>query len=136
MIMYNNRRLALSIFWVLLGVTLLVLSITEVLDSSMYAGMGSVLIVVGGLQIIRNIRYRKDAAYQEKVDTETCDERNRFLSMKSWSWTGYIVVLIQGIGVVVATILGEETIRLILSYSVCLMVTVYWISYLVLSRKY
>jgi uncharacterized membrane protein len=136
MIMYNKRRLALSIFWVLLGVTLLVLSITEVLDSSMYAGMGSVLIVVGGLQIIRNIRYRKDAAYQEKVDTETSDERNRFLSMKSWSWTGYIVVLIQGIGVVVATILGEETIRLILSYSVCLMVTVYWISYLVLSRKY
>ena len=136
MIMYNNKRLALSIFWVLLGVTLLVLSITEVLDSSMYAGMGSVLIVVGGLQIVRNIRYRKDAAYQEKVDTETSDERNRFLSMKSWSWTGYIVVLIQGIGVIVATILGEETIRLILSYSVCLMVTVYWISYLVLSRKY
>jgi uncharacterized membrane protein len=136
MIMYNNRRLALSIFWVLLGVTLLVLSITEVLDSSMYAGMGSVLIVVGGLQIIRNIRYRKDAAYQEKADTETSDERNRFLSMKSWSWTGYIVVIIQGIGVVVATVLREDTIRQILSYSVCLMVTVYWISYLVLSRKY
>ena len=134
--MYNNRRLALSIFWVLLGVTLLVLSITEVLDSSMYAGMGSVLIVVGGLQIIRNIRYRKDAAYQKKVDTETSDERNRFLSMKSWSWTGYIVVIIQGIGVVVATVLREDTIRQILSYSVCLMVTVYWISYLVLSRKY
>ena len=122
--MYNNRRLALSIFWVLLGVTLLVLSITEVLDSSMYAGMGSVLIVVGGLQIIRNIRYRKDAAYQEKVDTETSDERN------------YIVVIIQGIGVVVATVLREDTIRQILSYSVCLIVTVYWISYLVLSRKY
>ena len=134
--MYNNKRLALSIFWVLLGVTLLVLSITEVLDSSMYAGMGSVLIVVGGLQIIRNIRYRKDAAYKEKVDTETSDERNRFLSMKSWSWTGYIVVIIQGIGVVVATVLREDTIRQILSYSVCLMVTVYWISYLVLSRKY
>ena len=134
--MYNNRRLALSIFWVLLGVTLLVLSITEVLDSSMYAGMGSVLIVVGGLQIIRNIRYRKVAAYQEKVDTETSDERNRFLSMKSWSWTGYIVVIIQGIGVVVATVLREDTIRQILSYSVCLIVTVYWISYLVLSRKY
>lgn len=134
--MYNNKRLALSIFWVLLGVTLLVLSITEVLDSSMYAGMGSVLIVVGGLQIVRNIRYRKDTAYQEKVDTETSDERNRFLSMKSWSWTGYIVVIIQGIGVIVATVLREDTIRQILSYSVCLMVTVYWISYLVLSRKY
>ena len=56
--------------------------------------------------------------------------------MKSWSWTGYIVVIIQGIGVIVATVLREDTIRQILSYSVCLMVTVYWISYLVLSRKY
>ena len=134
--MYNNRRLALSIFWVLLGVTLLVLSITEVLDSSMYAGMGSVLIVVGGLQIIRNIRYRKDAAYQEKVDTETSDERNRFLSMKSWSWTGYVVVLAEAIGVVAAMILGKHTVQLVLSYSVCLVLVIYWVAYVILSKKY
>ena len=51
---YNNKRLALSVFWVVLGAALLVLSIAEVLDSSIYAG----------------------------------DERNSFLRMKSWAWTG------------------------------------------------
>ena len=36
--MYNDKRLALSIFWVILGAVLLVLSVTEVLASPRYAG--------------------------------------------------------------------------------------------------
>ena len=134
--MNNNRRLVLSIFWVVLGLVLVVLSIAEVLDSSVYAGMGGALTAVGALQVIRNLRYRGNEEYREKVDTEVNDERNRFLRMKSWSWTGYIVVMIEGIGCIAAMILGEHMIHQILSYSVCLMLCVYWISYLILSRKY
>ena len=134
--MYNNKRLMLSIFWIVLGAVLMVLSVMGKLDSSMYSGMGGVLIAIGALQTIRNLRYRRDAEYRKKIDTEVSDERNRFLSMKSWSWAGYIVVLVEGIGVVAAMITGQKTVQLILSYSVCLIVTVYWITYLILSRKY
>ena len=134
--MNNNRRLVLSIFWVVLGLVLVVLSIMEVLDSSVYAGMGGALTAVGALQVIRNLRYRGNEEYREKVDTEVNDERNRFLRMKSWSWAGYIVVLVEAIGVVVAMIMGKETVQMILCYSVCLILCAYWISYLVLSRKY
>ena len=134
--MNNNRRLVLSIFWVVLGLVLVVLSIMEVLDSSVYAGMGGALAAVGALQVIRNLRYRGNEEYREKVDTEVNDERNRFLRMKSWSWAGYIVVLVEAIGVIVAMIMGKETVQMILCYSVCLILCAYWISYLVLSRKY
>ena len=134
--MNNNRRLVLSIFWVVLGLVLVVLSIMEVLDSSVYAGMGGALAAVGALQVIRNLRYRGNEEYREKVDTEVNDERNRFLRMKSWSWAGYIVVLVEAIGVIVAMIMGKETIQMILCYSVCLILCAYWISYVVLSRKY
>ena len=133
--MYDNKRLFLSIFWVTLGAVLLILAVTEKLDS-LYAGMGGGLLVVGALQIARNLRYRRDPAYREKIDTEVSDERNRFLRMKSWSWAGYIVVLVEAVGVVVASILGEETVRMVLSYSVCLILVAYWVSYLVLSKKY
>lgn len=133
---YNNKKLALSIFWVILGAVLLGLSTAGVLDSAMYGGMGGGLIAVGALQIARNLRYKRDPAYREKIDTEENDERNRFLRMKSWSWAGYVVILIEGIGAIVAMIMGERTIQLVLSYSVCLILCVYWISYLVLSRKY
>jgi hypothetical protein len=91
---------------------------------------------VGVFQIIRNLRYRKDAEYREKIDTEASDERNSFLRMKSWSWTGYIVVLVEGVGSVVAMATGNETVQLVLLYSVCLMLVSYWVTYMVLARKY
>lgn len=134
--MYDNKRLFLSVFWVVLGAVLLILSVTGKLDSTLYAGMGGGLIAVGLLQIMRNLRYRRDAAYREKIDTEVSDERNRFLRMKSWSWAGYITVLAEAIAAVIAAVRGQETVQLVLSYSVCLLLAAYYISYLVLSRKY
>lgn len=133
---YNNKRLALSIFWVLLGATLLGLSIAEILNDSVYSGMGGALMAIGILQIVRIVRYRKDEKYRETIDTEIKDERNVFLRMKSWAWTGYIVVLVEAIGSVIAMALGQETIQLMLAYSVCLIIFVYWLVYIILSRKY
>lgn len=133
---YNNKRLALSIFWVLLGATLSGLSIAEILDDSVYSGMGGALMAIGILQIVRIVRYRKDEKYRETIDTEIKDERNAFLRMKSWAWTGYIVVMVEAIGVVIAMILGQETLQLMLAYSVCLIIFVYWLVYIILSRKY
>ena len=91
---------------------------------------------VGALQVLKNLKYRRDPEYREKIDTELHDERNSFIRMKSWSWAGYITVLLEGIGVVAAMIRGQETIQQVLSYSICLIVATYWISYMVLSRKY
>ena len=133
---YDNKRLALSAFWVILGVTLIILSVTGVLESALYGGMGGGLTVVGVFQVIRNLRYRKDNEYKEKIDTEYSDERNSFLRMKSWSWAGYITVLVEAIGAVVAMVMGQETIQLVLSYSVALIVFVYWLMYMILCRKY
>ena len=134
--MYNNKRLILSIFWVVLGLVLFVLSVAEILDPTYFSAMGVALAVVGTLQIIRNLRYRKDKDYKEKIDIEVTDERNRFLRLQSWAWTGYIVVLIEAVGSIVAAVLGQEIVRQVLSFSVCLIVCVYWISWFVLSRKY
>ena len=133
---YNNKRLALSIFWIVLGVTLMILSVAEVLEDSLYAGMGGALTAVGILQVIRILRYRKDQGYREKLDTEVNDERNSFLRMKSMSWSVYITVLAEAAGVVAAMILGKHTVQMVLSYSVCMLVGVYWIAYVILSRKY
>ena len=134
--MYNNKRLVLSIFYLVLGLTFTALSIAGVSNSPYLSGMGGGQTVVGALQLIRNLRYRKDADYREKVDIAATDERNRFLRLQSWAWTGYIVVLVEAAGIIVAAVLGQEIVRQVLGYSVCLLIGVYWISYLVLSRKY
>ncbi|MBQ5420885.1 MAG: hypothetical protein IIU26_01510 [Clostridium sp.] len=123
--MNNNKRLVLSIFWIVLGITLMILSIAEVLDDSVYSGMGGALTAVGALQLMRNLKYRRDPEYREKIDTELNDERNRFLQMKSWSWAGYIAVMVQAVASVAAYFMGQRTVQLVLWYSICLLVLAY-----------
>ena len=85
---------------------------------------------------MRNLKYRRDPEYREKIDTELGDERNRFLQMKSWSWAGYIAVMVQAVASVAAYFMGQRTVQLVLWYSICLLVLAYWISWMILSRKY
>lgn len=136
--MNGNKGMILSIFWVVLGIVLFTLSSLEIFkwDSELGTGMGSALIVVGALRLIRSIKYRKNPEYKEMIDTQNSDERNKFLHMKSWSWAGYITVMAEGAGIIVATVLGKEDIVKLLSYSVCFMLLAYWVAYLVLRKKY
>ena len=134
--MYNNKKLALSFFWIVAGIAIVAFSVTEKLDSSFYAGMGGALAAVGVVQAIRNIKYRKNAEYREKINVEVNDERYSFLRMKSWSLTGYLFVLFAAAASIVAAVLGEKTVQITLGFSVCAVLVIYWVSYLVLSRKY
>ena len=134
--MYDNKRLILSIFWIVLGVVLMVLTMNGTLDHAVYSAMGGAFIAVGVIQVIKQVKYRTNSEYKEKIDTEVNDERNRFIRMKSWSWAGYITIFVEFVGIIIAMIAKEYTIQTVLSYSVCLIIIVYLISYVVLSKKY
>ncbi|MBR1827176.1 MAG: hypothetical protein IJ771_05615 [Clostridia bacterium] len=132
---YNNKKLALSIFWVVLGLTLFILSLTEVLDDSVYAGMGGALAVIGALQIWRNLKYRRDPEYREKIDIAASDERNRAIRMQSWAWAGYIVVLGEMVASLVAFFMGQILVQRVLMLSACALLVIYWVTYVILSKK-
>ena len=96
----------LYILYILVGITLIVLGFTGILDS-FWSGMGSGLLVVSALQIIRLVRLYKNSDYREKVETEVSDERNRFLRNKAWAWAGYLFVLTAAVASIVLRILGQ-----------------------------
>ena len=133
--MNSNRRIILSIFWVILGAALIVLSKTELIDSEMYIGMGGGLIIVGILQIVNKIRYNKDAEYKKNVDISISDERNKTLRLTAWAYAGYSFVIVAGIAIISFTVMKLQTYANILSYCLCFILVVYWISYLILQKK-
>ena len=135
MMYYNNKRLALSIFWLVLGLVLVVLSTAEVLNDSIYAGMGAALAVIGGLQLGRHIKYRRDPEYREKIDIEAGDERYKSIRLQSWAWTGYLFILVAAVVSVVAYFMGQAVVQQTLCYSICFMLVVYWIANVILNRK-
>ena len=133
--MKYDRRMYLSLFWILVGAALFVCGAMEWIDSY-WSGMGGGFLAVGILQLIRHIRYRKNEDYREKVDVETNDERNRFLTGKAWAWAGYLFVMVSGVATIALKVMGQDQWSLAASYALCLLLVLYWGSYLVLKRKY
>ena len=130
-----NKRIYLSVLWVVLGGVLVALELTRRIEEY-WGSMGFALVVVGLLQIVRFVRYQRNADYREKMDVENKDERNRFLANKAWAWAGYWIVLICAVGTIVFKLLGREDLMMFSSGVVCLMLVLYWLCYAVLKRKY
>ena len=133
--MGKNYRFYLSFVWTVLGIALCVCNAAGLVEDFWFS-MGFALAIVGVLQGLRNIRYRTSEEYREKVDTESRDERNRFLAGKAWAWAGYLFVLACGCAVIVCRIIGQPQLSLAASYAVCLLMILYWGSFLVLRKKY
>ena len=133
--MKQDKRIIMSILWVVIGVVLTALGIAEKLDP-FWSSMGSTLLLIGTLQILRSYRFRKNSAYREKVETAITDERNHFIRNKAWAWTGYLFILISAVSVIVLKVLGQDLLSMAAAYAVCLMLVLYWVSFLILQRKY
>lgn len=125
----------LFIIYIIVGVTLLTLGITGVIDE-FWQGMGGGLLIIGTLRSIQSLRYSKDENYRESYNTELNDERNRFIRNKAWAWAGYMFVIIAAITTLVLQTLGERLLSLAVSTAVGLILILYWISYFILRKKY
>ena len=135
--MKRNCRypLPMALFWIILGSVLLLCGIFEVLDSY-WAGMGGGFLGVGIMQGIRIFRYKSDPEYRTKTDRANKDERNKFLAAKAWSWAGYLFVLIAAVGSILFKLAGREDLMELSAFAVCLILVLYWLCFLFLSRKY
>ena len=133
--MKYSKKIFISIFWVVLGAVLLFLNFNYTLDSY-WSGLGTAFIVIGALQIFRQVKYRTNEQYRENVDTRNNDERNRFINGKAWAWAGYLYVLIAAVAIIILQILGLKEISQTISFTVCALPILYWVSHMFLSRKY
>ena len=133
--MKANRNLIIYILYLVIGVTLLGLGIANVVDE-FWSGMGSGLIIVSVLRIIRVYRFNRNEEYREKVETEISDERNRFIRSKAWAWAGYLFILISAVAVIAFRVAGQELLSTAASVALCLMLVLYWVSFFILRKKY
>ncbi|MBQ4651994.1 MAG: hypothetical protein IJB78_04700 [Oscillospiraceae bacterium] len=131
----DKMRFVFSIIWLVLGLILVGLAFAGYVDD-FWSGMGSALVVIGALQLLRRHRFNKNEKYREKVNIEENDERNHFLRSKAWAWTGYIFVLSVAVLSIVLRILEQDMLSSAASMAVCYMLIIFWISYAVLKRKY
>lgn len=133
---YNNRKLILSVIYIIVGIVLLVLSILEQISDPIYSGFGGALIAVGILQLVRNIKYQTNPEYKQQIDIAANDERNKGIRERAWAITGYIAILSLAIVSLVFWITDQQTLGQALSICMCGELAIYCIAYFILNKKY
>ncbi len=131
----KERKIWVAIIYVIVGIVLLGLACFEILDE-FWSGMGSALAVIGMIRLVRYHRFNKNEAYREKMEIEANDERIHFIRNKAWAWAGYLFVIIMAVLTIVFKIIGQDVLMMAASSAVCLVLTLFWVSYLIIRRKY
>lgn len=124
-----------SVIYIIIGAILLGLGFAGKVDE-FWNSMGSALLVIGVIQLIRRYRLDKNEAYREKMEIENNDERNKFIRNKAWAWAGYLFVMIMAIASIVLKVFEQDVLSIAAGGAVCLMVLLFWGAYLFLKRKY
>lgn len=130
-----DKKNIYPIILLLTGVTLTGLGMAEILDE-FWSGMGSALFIIGAIRLLRYHRLKNNRVYRERMETDINDERNQFIRAKAWSWSGYIFIICAGVFTIIFKLLGNDLLCQASSCGVCMMLVLYWISYLVLNKKY
>ena len=134
----NNMKKKDIIFgaiWLLLGLVLTALSCLETLDG-FWSGMGSALVVIGIVRLLRGYRLSKSETYREAREVAETDERFHFIRNKAWAWAGYLFIIICALSTIVFRLLGQDLLCIASGGAVCLMLVLFWVSFFVLKKKY
>ena len=136
----KNRYLPLAVLYIVLGIALFVSCQIVDLGTSTLAqimpGMGGALFGVGIVRLVMGIKLEKDAEYRENYEIRINDERNRYLRMKAWSWAGYVFVLIAAVATIVFAVADRKELMMLASGGLCIMLVLYWVSYMIVRKKY
>ncbi len=133
--MRQKVKLSFNIVYVIVGCILIGFAVLEKLDS-FWSGMGSALLVVGLINLLKIHRLNKNEEYREKLEIEMSDERLQFIRNKAWAWSGYLFVLISAIACIVFKVMNLDQLSLYASFSVCLVLALFWVSHTIIKRKY
>ena len=131
----NNRRTLGYVIELCIGAALLLAGWLAELDSY-WCGLGAALAIMAAVRLAMLLFYRKNETYARKINVRYGDERNKFLAEKARSWTMYISILAAACGTGVFRALGQDVYSTVCGLFVAAMVVIYWISYLILRRKY
>lgn len=131
----KNRDMIFGVIWLLLGLALTALTGLVKLDE-FWSGMGSALMVIGVVRLLRCYRFSRSETYREKREVFETDERFHFIRNKAWAWAGYLFIILAALGTIVCRLLGKDLLCTVFCGAVCLMLVLYWVCFWILKKKY
>ncbi len=133
--MTMSRKNLIYMAELLIGIVVVVLGCLEYVDSY-WSGIGGALAGVAAIRLVMAVRYARDPAYARKVEVQSSDERIAFVAGRSADMAFRLSILGLALLAIVLRPLGYADVSRTLGLVMCAETTLYWVTYLVMSRKY
>ena len=130
-----KTRLWVAIIYVALGIIMTVGGTVTKTDNSFISSFGLILAVMGVVRMRNYLIITKNEERIKKQEIMETDERNVSIVNKARSITFTAYVLLSGIAVIVLSLLNMREIAVWISYSIFLLIIIYWISYFIIRKK-
>ena len=128
-------RLYLGISYIISGIAMIIIFNLVNTGIEFLSSLGLVIIVLGIVKIKHYMLITKnDETLKRQQITET-DERNIAISNKAKSIAFIAYIIIACIASIVLQILKETQLAFLIFISVCILITIYWISYWIIRKK-
>lgn len=127
-------RLFFAIAYIALGIVLIATCAFLKCDNDFLTPYGLALIVIGIARIRNHFRITKNEESIRKQQIKENDERNIAIANKAKSIAFFIYILLASVAVIILQALNYPEIATILSYTVCIMLVIYYITYWIVRK--
>lgn len=131
-----KQRLYLAVSYIVLGLVLMAAYMITGLDNSFFFVFGVALLLMGILRLFHYRKITKDDQSIRKQELAESDELTRLIAERARSWCFSLSIVGSGIAVIVLELFGRHEEALPFAWYVCGMVTLYWVCYYIVKRKY
>ena len=131
-----RQRLFLALGYILLGFTLSCIDLLKRSENYFLFSFGLTLITMGTIRLLQYRKITKNEQTLRKQELTETDERNRMIAERARSWAFSFSIIIAGMIVIVLSLLGYHDQALPFAWYVCGMITLYWIFWYIIQKKY
>lgn len=131
----KRENINFAIMYIVIGIAAIISKMLHIIDNDALFDVGSAFVLIGIIQLVRNIRYKTNNEYKKKIDIQNSDERNIYIANKAWSLTGKITIILLAVASIILRIMQYETIANVLCVIFGIETTIYLITYFIISRK-
>ena len=130
-----KTRLYVAMAFIAFGIMLIAVSFITKTDNYFISSFGLALVVMGIARTKRYFIITKSEDRIRKTEISETDERNISIHQKARGAAFSAYLIISGITVIVLSFLGIHEVAKWISYSMCLLMILFWISYFVYQKK-
>lgn len=128
-------RLRVATVYIILGIVMIFVGIIIKAEEPFISSFGFALTIIGIARVRNYLIITKSEESIKKQKIRESDERNVAIANKAKSVTFSIYVMLLCVATIILSLLNMQEIARWLGFSVCALITIYWITYFIIRKK-